>query len=169
MAEIRPVKMVPARSPLPARTVGSLVYNTANTSINLNVTAVDSIVWRGDLSATWDVGTAIGTGGTNNWRLSSNPATATNFVQGDAVRFDDTGTATTVTIPASVQPSGVTVTGAANYTFQGAGGIDGSTRLTKSGTGTLTLLSANGYTGPTVIAAGSVVVEVQVMGEAEPK
>src|SRR5262249_13003460 len=71
--------------PLPARPTGALFFNTANTSIDLQITAVDSIRWNGDLSANWDVGAAVGTGGTNNWRLSSNPAVATNFVTSDSV------------------------------------------------------------------------------------
>ena len=46
-----------------------------------------------------------------------------------------------------------------NYIFTGNGSISGSTGLTKTNSGTLTILNTNSYTGPTVIGGG--VLELQ--------
>ncbi|GBL27043.1 hypothetical protein EMGBS8_09910 [Verrucomicrobiota bacterium] len=40
---------------------------------------VDPLRWKGDISAVWDAGSAVGTGGTNNWILET-AGTATNFI-----------------------------------------------------------------------------------------
>lgn len=145
---------------LPARTQGNLVYNTAATRIDLQVTGVDSIKWNGNVSGNWDVGSDINVGGTNNWRLASNNA-ATNFVANDVVVFDDTATGpTTVNLVATVQPAAVTVNNTTkDYTFQdgssGAGFVTGSASLTKQGAGRLTVLTNNTNTGGTTVGAGT--------------
>ncbi len=143
-------------SALPGRTAGSLVYNTANTLIDLNITGSDSIKWSGAVNGNWDVGTAVNVGGTQNWRLNSSNA-ATNFIQSDSVTFDDTATGnTTVNIAGAVQPASVIVTGANDYTFQGSGFIDGSTGLVKSGAGKLTIATANAFSGATTLSGGTI-------------
>jgi autotransporter-associated beta strand protein len=141
---------------LPARAAGTLVYNTANTSIDLNVTGVDSTLWNGTISADWDTGTAADVGGTKNFRLVSNSA-LTNFIVGDRSTFDDTAAGTTtVNLPAAVQPTSVTVDNSVkNYVFQGPGSITGATSLTKLGTGSLTITTDNTYTGLTTVTAGT--------------
>jgi autotransporter-associated beta strand protein len=142
---------------LPARVNGSLV--NSGTSVDLSIGLVDSIKWNGNLSANWDAGTAVDVGGTKNFKLNSNAA-ATNFIAGDTVTFDDTAAANfTVNVPATVQPGPVLVNNTANnYTFQGAGAIGGGASLTKQGTGTLTLLNNNTYTGPTTVSGGTLLV-----------
>ena len=143
-------------APLPARTQGSLVFDAANTRINLNVTGSDSIKWNGNVSTTWDAGSAINVGGTLNFKLASN-SSATNFVQNDVAVFDDSAAgATTVDINDQLQPAAVTVNNAAKaYTFQGPGGIAGGASLTKAGTGTLTVLTNNSYAGGTTVSGGT--------------
>lgn len=143
-------------APLPARTSGQLVYDTADDRINLQVTGTDSIKWNGNVSADWDTGTAINQGGTMNWRLASDNS-PTNFVANDLVVFDDSATGTTVVnLPADVQPALVTVNNSAkDYTLQGTGTITGPAALVKQGTGTLTLLTNNSYTGGTTVSGGT--------------
>lgn len=141
---------------LPGRTTGSLIYDTTNTRIDLNVTATDSIKWSGAINGTWDVGSAPNVGGTNNWTLVIG-GTATNFINTDTIRFDDSATGTTtVNLGVSVQPAVMTVDNSTlSYTIQGAGSITGPTALTKLGTGTLILATDNTYTGGTTITAGT--------------
>jgi autotransporter-associated beta strand protein len=141
---------------LPARTIGALVYNTANTSIDLNITGVDSIVWTGTPNADWDIGTAVNVGGNLNWKLSSN-GNATNFVNGDAVLFDDTAIGGfNVNLTTTLSPSSLTINNSANaYTLGGTGSITGTTGLSKLGTNSATLLTDNTYTGTTTISAGT--------------
>ncbi len=89
---------------------------------------------------------------TKNWATTG----PTDFITGDGVTFNDTATGTTaVTLPASVNPSSVVFNNSTlDYTLTGAGGITGTGPLTKSGTGTLTLGTANSYSGGTVIDGG---------------
>lgn len=143
-------------APLPARTQGALVFNSAQTSVQLSVTGVDSIRWNGDLSTTWDTGSDINAGGTNNWRLVSN-SSVTNFVSNDVVAFTEAAAGSgTVDIPSDVLPASITVDNTAKaYTFQGAGAITGAASLTKQGSGTLTILTNNTYTGGTTVSAGT--------------
>ncbi|QOV90316.1 autotransporter-associated beta strand repeat-containing protein [Humisphaera borealis] len=147
---------------LPARIFSSLVYNTVDTKIDLNITGVDSTIWSGALSSDWDNGTGIDVGGTKNWKPASNTTLTTNFVTNDQVLFDDTANGTgpvTVNLVQSVLPFLVTVNNPTrNYTFQGDGLISGTTSLTKLGNGSLTLANSNNYTGGTTINAGTVTV-----------
>jgi fibronectin-binding autotransporter adhesin len=106
-----------------------------------------------------------------NWK-ASNSSAATYFIDGnvptprvgDAVLFDDTGTGhTTVSIPTDVAPTMVTVDSTLNYTFGGAGGIVDSTfasapktSLVKKNNGTLTINTANTFSGGTLIYDGAI-------------
>jgi autotransporter-associated beta strand protein len=144
-------------APLPARTQGALVY--AASSIDLNVTGVDSIKWNGNASNVWDQGSDINVGGTMNFKLSSN-SSATNFVANDVVVFDDSAAgATTIEINDALQPSSATFDNASkNYTIQstsGTGSIAGTGSITKQNTGTLNILTNNTYTGGTAVAGGT--------------
>ena len=140
---------------MPPRASAALVYDTVNTTINLNVSA-DPIKWTGAIDANWDVGTAPNVGGTNNWKLSSDNS-ATNFVTGDIVIFDDSASVFTVDLTTSVLPSMVTVNSTANYTFQSAsaGLIGGIASLVKQGTGTLIILTDNTNSGTTTVSNGT--------------
>ena len=117
--------------------------------IDLVVSTASSanLVWKGDGSVNpWDFATA-------NWLNGANPAP---FANGDSVTFDATGSiAPPVDIGATVLPGSVTVNSTTDYTFAGAGKISGTASLTKSGSGRLTLLNANDYSGGTTVSAGT--------------
>jgi autotransporter-associated beta strand protein/probable HAF family extracellular repeat protein len=103
---------------------------------------------------TWDVNT------TQNWNGGSTTLD-TIFSNGDNVTFNDNNNGHyAVTIPAAVQPGSVTVNTANSYTFNGSGGIAGSSSLTKTGAGSLTLSISNSYTGGTNVSAGTVYLNV---------
>lgn len=140
---------------LPKRVAGSLVYDTANTRINLQVTGIETVRWTGSVSDTWDVGTDVNVGGTQNW-VTASGGTPTNFVDGDRVLFNDSASQFSVSLAQTVAPGSVTVNNSSqNYTFGGSGKISGNGSLTKTGTGTLTFLTDNTYTGGTTVSAGT--------------
>ena len=113
-----------------------------------------SLVWTRAHSTAWDTSTA-------NWILTSTSG-ATTYIDnpGDAVAFDDTADPrTTVTINGGdVHPSSVTFnnSSAGTYTLPEPMPSPGGTGLTLgSNGGTVILLNANTFTGPTVINSGT--------------
>jgi len=104
-------------------------------------------IWSGANNSNWNLTTA------NNWK--SNGVSAL-YQDGSDVIFDDTATGSTnvniatIVMPASMEFSNSTKT----YTLTGAS-INGTALLTKSGSGTLTLGSANNYTGGTELLNGT--------------
>lgn len=121
---------------------------TAN-QVNLTIDT-KSLTWSGATSD-WDINTS------SNWNSGAN-----TFFWGDAVTFTDAGTTKGVTLGVSVLPASVTFnnTTGNEYTLTGAGAIAGATSLTKSNTGTVTLSTANTYTGGTTISGGKIVASV---------
>ena len=103
--------------------------------------------WDGSGDTTWSAGSDA-----TSWSGAAN-----TFIDGDAVQFDST-VAGTVNITGTVNPGSVSVSGANDYTFSGAGAIGGAGTLTKSGTGTLTLSGANTYTGATTLNSGKLTI-----------
>ncbi len=140
---------------LPSRGIGTLVNDTANNSIDVDITAFDFIKYTGAVNGNWDIGT------TANFELNSSNA-ATTYVDApspDSVVFDDTATGThTVNLTTTLHPASVTVNSNAGYTFTGTGSLAGTTGLTTTGTGTLTLLTNNTYTGTTTVNGGTLAV-----------
>lgn len=107
--------------------------------------------------------TWVGGAGGNAWDVN----TSTNwsgmpdqkFFQLDSVTFDDTSATgnSNVTLTGTLRPGAVAVNASTNnFTLAGSGLITGGGGLTKSGTSTLTLNTANSYTGLTTISAGTV-------------
>ncbi|MES2924803.1 MAG: immunoglobulin domain-containing protein, partial [Verrucomicrobiota bacterium] len=98
--------------------------------------------------------TWIGDGTSNNWNFATanwnDGVGATQFADGDPVTFSDAGSDTpAVNIPATVSTASLTATNISkNYTLGGAGPINSSGGLTKSGAGSLTL------NAPSVFGAG---------------
>ena len=129
----------------------SIVTSSSNT-LDLLVSAISGRFWNGEAAGTqngtWDVGT------TANWLIP--PTTATTFANGDEAVFNDTAAGTTaVTLAGAVSPSMTSIDNTTkNYSFSGAGGIAGSGGLLKIGSGTVTMSTANTYTGTTTIGGG---------------
>jgi autotransporter-associated beta strand protein len=147
-------------APLPQRLSGSLVYDTAATTIDLDITGVDTLRWKGSGSTTWDTGSAVNVGGSFNWVLASSGTTATNFFTGDQVGFDDSAANGTVAIVGTVSPGVIAASNAAlDYTLGGAGstyaaGIQFGSASTAA-TGTLNLNAGTLFVGAAGMFDGS--------------
>ena len=129
---------------------GTLTHPSGSQEIDLVVTTVRAaanLVWAGDGSANlWDTGVS------SNWL---NGVNFDRFYTGDTNNFTDSSTNQNVTISGVVTPGAVFVNSSSNYTFAGSGDISGLTGLTKTGTGDLTVLTVNGYSGVTAINGGT--------------
>lgn len=110
-----------------------------------------NLKWVGNgVNNTWDDGL------TTNWLNGASPDAFHFF---DTVLFDDSGSANPpVNLAGSLTPASLTVNATQDYTFSGTGKISGYGTLTKTNSGTLTILSTNDYAGPTVIAGGALAV-----------
>lgn len=129
-------------------------YELTNTGSAIQLTVP---VTRAPAAITWKGGS-----NSNAWDLVTTPnfllnGSATDFVTGDTVTFDDSGSPnTTVNLIGDLSTASVTVNSALSYNFSGTGTITGTGGLTKSGTGTLTLGSGHSFTGPVAINGGIV-------------
>ena len=110
-----------------------------------------NLIWRGGNNANaWDITT------TTNWVISSN-SIATMFTNGDNVTFDDTGNnSSTVTKSGSMLPGFITVQGKKIWTIGGAGTLEGTMALYKTGTNLLILNGTNNFGGGTTIDDGTI-------------
>jgi autotransporter-associated beta strand protein len=108
-----------------------------------------TLTWLGDGSAN-----AWNTAATGDWL---NGVTVATYADGSSVLFDDTSTNNSININSgTVLPALVEVnTSSKNYTITGSG-IGGTASVTKYGSSTLTLPSANTYSGATTIAGGTI-------------
>ena len=104
------------------------------------------LVWQGDASVNrWDFSAP-------NWLASFAP---TAFTNGQALTFDDDGSASpSIKLAATVSPASVHVSGNQAYTFTGPGSLAGPATLRKSGPGTLSIATANTYSGGTTLEGG---------------
>ncbi|WP_193214515.1 autotransporter-associated beta strand repeat-containing protein, partial [Luteolibacter marinus] len=104
-----------------------------------------SRTWNG--GANWDIGISA------NWLEGDNL-----FYQADAVSFGDTGFGS-VALTGNLAPSSITINNSLgnDYLFTAAGGnlISGSTGITKSGEGSVTLQGVNTFTGNIAVNAGT--------------
>ena len=126
------------------------VFSTAVASqVNLSIDT-KSLTWSG-ASAAWDIDTSA------NWNSG-----AEYFFWGDAVTFTNAGTIKDVTLDVSVVTASTTFDNSTgnDYTLSGAGAISGVSSLTKSNTGTVTLSTANTYSGGTTISGGKIIASV---------
>jgi autotransporter-associated beta strand protein len=117
---------------------------TATLSLTVNAASTTPLTWTGSASKVWDTSTA-------NW---TNGSAAATYADTDPVTFDDTGSGGTITWTGIFSPSSVTVNSSTqSYSFSG-GILGGSMTLTKNGTSTLGLSTANTYTGGTLFLEG---------------
>lgn len=134
---------------LPPGVVAQVVTNGLN--IDLNITAVNILVWDGLNGGAWDNNSSI------DWTniLSGLPAA---YTQGSSVVFDDTVAGTSnVNLTITATPSSVAFSNSVvPYTIAGAGKISGPTGVGLFGTGAVTLSTTNNnYSGTTLVTGGS--------------
>jgi autotransporter-associated beta strand protein len=130
--------------------LGSL--SVSGTTLSVTFTTPPVVSWNtGD--GTWDTST-------ENWLKDGFDSTFTNLQ--DQVIFGDGAPLSTgdrvVTLDSTLSPFGMTMnTAGRNYTISGAGTIAGAAGLTlaSSNSGTLTLATANTYTGATQVDGGT--------------
>lgn len=128
-----------------------------NQNLILSISTVrpaGEIVWTGATSNAWDFAK------TENFYVAGDETkTADSFVKDDIVNFTDEATKVAVNISEELSPGGIKVDATRNYTISGNGAImTGS--LVKEGTGTLTILTENSYTGGNYLKGGTVKVGV---------
>ena len=124
----------------------ALSNDTTNKVINLTAVYIP-LIWAGGTSL-WDLTT-------KNWTLGGNPA---DYDEGDAVQFDESGTATNpnVVLNTAVVPYAVNFMNTTNpYSLAGTGGIGGAATIGKTGTGTVVIKNANPTTGLTTVTQGT--------------
>ena len=142
---------------LPDRINATLVNNSANNSVDLNIIEVYTNKWAGNvIGGDWDINT------TSNWALfpGNTPSTyLQSAVPGEPVIFDDSATGTkTVNLTTTLSPAAITVDTEQTYTFNGTGAISGPGALTKRGGGSLIIGNSgtNDFTGGINIEAGTI-------------
>ncbi|TSA31699.1 MAG: hypothetical protein D4R66_07010, partial [Opitutales bacterium] len=131
--------------------VNNYYVTLQNDSVNhlIQLVVDNARFWSGATNSIWNTSVA-------NW------SPANFFVTGDKVLFRDTFPTSsgapsvvnsTVQLDAIVTPAAVTFSNSlVNYVLQGSGAIDGSTGLTKGGTGGLTIINTNTFSGNTIIS-----------------
>jgi autotransporter-associated beta strand protein len=132
-----------------AATYGSFSLSSSGSAIVLTWSPVVPVAkWRGISGANWDLSST-------NWDILNSPAVYQN---GIVTRFDDGGLVTAVNVAEAVSPGVIEFASSLNHSIGGAGSIAGSAALVKNGGGTLTLTSANTFTGGTTINFGSLAI-----------
>lgn len=143
---------------LPPGMSATLVNNTAQKTIDLNVALGNLTIW-GVGSGEWDINT------TDNWRDST--GTPIKFQDGQTVQFDDTASGASpiaVALNVAVKPGALLACNShKEYIISGTGsiaaGIDGSGgALTKNGPGTMTLGVPCSFSGGTTVNGGGALV-----------
>ena len=135
----------------PTGATGNL--SVSGSTLYFNVTSA-----RDPLS--WNTGNGGWDTTSTNW-LDATLTSAVYVDTKDLILFDDASGVTgnpTVTLNSVFSPLGVTINSSShNYTLSGQGGIAGSAALTldAANTRTLTLATANTYTGPTTVNGGN--------------
>lgn len=141
--------------------LAELNHNTAETSVDLVITGVDTLVWKGNNGSAWNVND------TSNWTLASNSNGAPYF-QTDLVLFNDSATTGNVVLSGTINPGEVSFDNSSlDYTLSGAG-IGGNTQLIKDGTAKVTLANNNTYVGATLVNAGKLQVGDGTSGSISP-
>jgi autotransporter-associated beta strand protein len=142
---------------LPSGVTAALVPN--GNFLDLNITAVGSDVWDGLAGGNWDIGL------TTNW-VNFATLVPTTYTDGDLVQFDDSATGSTVVnLVAAVKPHGILFNNSTNvYTLLGTGSLNGTAKLVKQGSSSLAIYNNNGYTAPTVLDGGTIIVTNLVNG-----
>jgi autotransporter-associated beta strand protein len=108
--------------------------------------------WTGALNSEWSLATLA-----DPKNLALPGGSATDFMTGDIVTFDDVSTSQDVSIASDVLPAAVIFNNPTkSYTLSGSAGIAGTAYLTKNGSGALVLNTTNSYSGGSVLSGGTV-------------
>ncbi len=156
---------------IPSRISSATIINdTVNSAIVLDITASALPVWSGAWSNEWSLRTLSAP---KNWVLSSAPGTTTDFLSMDDVVFDDSAPATATSVDISVEDVNPTSTHfnntVRNYTIGGSNAISGTGEIIKDGTGRVTIATSNTFTGRVQLNAGTLsVAAVGNAGAASP-
>ncbi|SHL36162.1 Por secretion system C-terminal sorting domain-containing protein [Chitinophaga jiangningensis] len=119
-------------------------------------TFAPALTWTGAVSQDWDLTT-------NNWADSTHNAVA--YTDSSAVTFGETSAAgRAINLTAPVIAGDILVNSSADYSFSGPGVITGIKSMNKAGTGTLSLLTKNTYTGATVVHGGTIALNTLANG-----
>ncbi len=147
-------------------TLGRTTFSPVSFVGTSNVLQV--VVSGNPASLTWN--NSVGGGDGTSWDLASLNWTSTastnpnQYFDGDNVTFNDSNNFPTnpnaygITLNGQVSPGSVLVSTANSYSITGSGSINGSTGLTVTGGGTLTLSTSNSYTGNTKVSGGSTLI-----------
>jgi autotransporter-associated beta strand protein len=151
---------------VPAGDVATIVNDTTNHSIDLNVSFGDYPKWTGALNSEW-VTTVQSL--PKNWQYNS-ANTPTDYVDGEQVLFDDSASNFNVDISnGNVSPNSVIFNnGSQTYNFTGVNGIAGAASVTMLNQGTVIFNNLNTYTGDTIIGNGTIVANNSSNGTAGP-
>lgn len=132
-----------------AATYGAFSLSTSGAAVILTWSPVIPVAkWRGTAGANWDLTTM-------NWDISGSPAAYQN---GITTRFDDGSLVTAINLGETVAPGEIEFFSSLNHSISGIGSMGGAAYLVKSGSGTLTLNSANSFTGGTAIQSGTLAI-----------
>ncbi|TAL00310.1 MAG: hypothetical protein EPO07_09850 [Verrucomicrobia bacterium] len=107
--------------------------------------------WRGDVNNAWDIAT------TANWRTSG--GASTTFGATDNAVFNDSGSnSAPIDLTTDLSPGNITFDATKDYVFatSAAGKLTGTVVLTKTNTGTLTIVTDNNNAGANIINQGKV-------------
>ena len=130
----------------------AVAFNGAIIGVSVATVSVplpSNLIWHGDGSA-------------NNWNTSAsnwfNGSGLAAFKNNDAVTFDDTGLNTpAINLSVTASPGAFIFDSTNNYQINGSGGLSGSMNLSKSGSGNLTLFTANSFSGGTTLNDGGLI------------
>jgi fibronectin-binding autotransporter adhesin len=147
---------------LPFRVSGTLVNDTVASVLKLGNVVANTPRWNGTINNVWNIdSTGTGGAGTANW-ITSASQQSTTYVQAgpsqtDSVIFNDSAAGSTaIDLVDDVTPVSITIDNSTkNYAFSGSGSIGGTTGIIKSGTGSLTLATANTFSGGVQIDGGA--------------
>jgi autotransporter-associated beta strand protein len=134
-------------------TSGSNTYSSTVGILVSQNALPNNLLWKGDSTANnWDTTTS-------NW-TNVNTSAASTYSGGDFATFDDTGSASpAVSLNGTLSPGSLTVNASTNnYTFGGTGSLTGTFALTKDGAGTLTVGTANTFSGGMNFQGGTTVI-----------
>lgn len=123
-------------------------------------TRAATLTWIGGVSSCWNTQDA-------NWLDEGGNAVA--YQDGDAVVFNGAA-AGVITLEGTLAPGSVTVNSANDLTFTGDGWLTGGMALAKTGSGVLTIATANDYTGGNTVTQSTLrIVENGQLGQWETK